>query len=190
MGRSSEQGRTTAFSTFTPFKSWFTRLYSRVVHFGAHGEDGNIKPLAFLHHAFWATITPTALKDAGFSAKEVPEQGALLFVSAFNGDASTYIRGFSDELGTEMDALWSGCKDWTTATDFNELFTFILGFHRPIDTYFNAYHSTSQEIRVSMGLRSGVDMLLELADQGDARAFAEKYLEVAQTTWGNAGETP
>jgi hypothetical protein len=190
MGRSSEKGPTTAFSTFTPFKSWFARLYSRVVHFGAHGEDENIKPLAFLHHAFWATITPDELRTAGFRRDEAPEHGALLFVSAFNGDASTYIRGFSDDLGTEMDALWGGCQDWTTATDFHELFAFILSYRRTIDTYFNAYHSTSSEIRASMRLRSGVDMLLELSDQGDPKAFARRYLHVAQTMWGNAEESP
>jgi hypothetical protein len=184
-----DAGRTAAFATFSPFKSFLKRIEAIFVHIGAHGEDEHIKPLRFLHHAFWVRIAPRTMKKAAFADEEIPKHGALLFCSAFNGDASTYIRGFSDELSEEMDALWSGSEEWKGAGDFLPLFDFINDHARPIQFFFNNYRNTSKEIRAAVQLRAGLDALFDKAYEGNAEAFKREYLRVAQTMWGNAEET-
>jgi hypothetical protein len=126
------------------------------------------------------------MKRAGFTDEEIPEHGALLFCSAFNGDASTYIRGFSDELANEMDALWSGSIGWKGAGDFIPLFEFIGDHARPIQLFFNNYRNTAKEIRAAVRLRAGIDTLFDVADGGNPEAFKKQYLLVAQTMWGDA----
>jgi len=176
---------TTAFSTFSPFASRLGNWLSILIHGLAHGEDENIKPLAFLHHARWSRITRKALKRAGLAPEEIPPWGALLFVSAFNGEGSTYIRGFSDKLGEKMNALWGGCVNWTDAKKLDELFDFINAYSRRIDLFYNAYDHTATELRAALRLRFRVDALVELADTEDDEAFKARYLQVAQEMWGN-----
>ena len=190
MGIAKDRGPTAPFSTFTAFKSCWTRLRAIAVHIGAHGEPDNIRKLAFLHHAFWTRITPRAFRNAGFRDGEATPQGALLFASAFNGETSTYIRGFSNELAEEMNALWEGCEDWQGAEDFDKLFDFILSYQRPIDMFFNAYDCSAKEIRAALRLRAGLDALLDVAERVSPEEFERRYLEVAQTVWGNALEAP
>jgi hypothetical protein len=185
---------TAPFSTFSPFASRMDSWLAILIHVLAHGEDENIKRVAFLHHARWTRITRRALKKAGFSPAELPPWGALLFVSAFNGEGSTYIRGFSEKLGDKMNALWGGCVNWTDARKLDELFDFIGTYSRPIDLFYNAYEHTATELRAALRLRSRVDALVELADlTGDAEdddAFKKRYLEVAQEMWGNGPVVP
>lgn len=190
MSLAKDRGPTAPFSTFTAFKSWWTRLRAIAVHIGAHGEPDNIRKLAFLHHAFWTRISSKTMRDAGFREDEVPPHGALLFASAFNGETSTYIRGFSNELAEEMNALWEGCVGWQGAEDFDKLFDFILAYSRPIDMFFNAYECSAKEIRAAVRLRAGLDALFEAADHSSPEEFQRRYLHVAQTVWGNALEEP
>lgn len=177
--------QTAPFSTFSPFASRMGSWLSILIHVLAHGEDENIKRVAFLHHARWTRITRRALTKAGFSRDELPPWGALLFVSAFNGEGSTYIRGFSEKLGDKMNALWGGCVNWTDARNLDRLFDFINTYSRPIDFFYNAYEHTATELRAALRLRSRVDALVELADLPDDETFQARYLQVAQEMWGN-----
>jgi hypothetical protein len=176
---------TTPFSTFSPFASRTGSWGSILSLVLAHGEDENIKRLAFLHHARWTRLTRRALKKAGFTPDELPPWGAFLFVSAFNGEGSTYIRGFSEKLGEKMNALWGGCSNWTDAKNLDGLFDFINTYSRKIDLFYDAYEHTAAELRAALRLRSRVDALVELADSLDDDTFKARYLQVAQEMWGN-----
>jgi hypothetical protein len=155
------KGRADAFSTFTPLKARFSRFLQALVYAGAPERDPQIRKEGFLHFAFWTTLRRRDLARAGVSEVDNPKHGALLFVSAFNGDPDEYIAGFSAHLHEEMDALWNESVEWAGASDPKKLDWFIARYSRSVNLFFNAYRDDLKGLRNAVTLRRRLD---ELAD--------------------------
>lgn len=179
------KGAATAFCTFTPFKSWTASLWHRVVLEAAPVNTEKIRALRFLHHMCFAIVTPRALKRAQLPALRGLRWGAMLFISAYNGGAEPYFRGFSNNLADEMHELWRGCVDWKGAHDYDALEKFIESYGRGSNFYFNAYPDSSVNLRTALRLRAELDELIALAHRAPAQ-FLDGYRRAAQVAWGNA----
>ena len=186
-----EKAQTTAFITFSPFKSRWHRHFSALVMLGARTKTAAARKPAFLHTARFSRISPAELARAGLSGENL-RQGALLFLSSFNGDPETYFRGFSDPLAPVMNDVWQHCVDWRGAQPFTHLIAFIDAYRRRSQSYFNAYPMASKRIRESLLLRRQLDKLNALAHathEGSEREFAEAFEHASQLLWGNSEPT-
>ena len=113
------KGDTAAFATFSPFKKWWGRFWELVV-FKAFSECQQGSSRARVSSLCIFCQRPPRVN---WSVQEFPDQrslehGALLFVSAYNGDPEIYFRGFSDKLHYNMNKLWEGCDDWKDAKNY------------------------------------------------------------------------
>jgi hypothetical protein len=179
------KGRTAAFATFSPFRSHWSRFEERVALFFAPTRDAAARKPEFLHTAHFSRVSPRQLRRAGLWSDNL-RHGALLFISAYNGDPESYFRGFNKELYAVMDEVWSRCVEWEGAQDFNDLNTFIQKFCRRSNMFFNAYPDQSKRIRKSLVLRRQLDKLLALARSDASQAeFKHAFDRTAQLHWGN-----
>ena len=185
--------QTTAFITFSPFKSGLHRLASALVLLGARTQTAEARKPEFLHTAHFSRVRPGHLTRTGLAGDNV-RHGVLLFVSSFNGDPESYFRGFSEDLASVMNDVWSACVGWRGAEEFTHLSSFIEAYRRRSQSYFNAYPASSKQIRMSLLLRRQLDRLHALAhspddsDDGD-RAFADAVAHTSQLLWGNLKPT-
>jgi hypothetical protein len=179
------KGETAAFATFSPFKKWWGRFWEVVVFNGAPSANKAVREREFLHYAFFANVSPRALRRAGIPTNGSLKHGALLFMSAYNGDPEIYFRGFSDKLYDKMNRLWESCEDWKDAQKYRDLDTFIRSYRRPVNTHFNRYGEGAKGIRRALSMRIGLDELIAIASETDERQFAEKFKEFTQKIWGN-----
>ncbi len=180
------KGKTSAFATFSPFRSFFHRLNELFVFTFAPTANKAVREREFLHYAYFTRVTPRALARAGIAPNASLEHGALLFISAYNGDAEIYFRGFSDELHDKMDRLWEGCEDWKPAKDYRNLDRFIRSYRRDIDTFFEGYGDTATGVRRALRFRGTLDRLIAAAcSDENSKAFADAYGYFVQRLWGN-----
>jgi hypothetical protein len=187
------KAQTTAFITFSPFKSQADRWFSALVLLGAHTQTAGARKPEFLHTAHFSRVHPKDLARAGLSGHNL-RAGALLFVSSFNGDPEAYFRGFSEKLAPVLDDVWEHCVDWLGAEKFANLIAFIDEYRRRSQSYFNAYPTSSKQIRMSLVLRRQLDKLNALAHSSDEgedgdRAFADALAHTSQLLWGNVKPT-
>jgi hypothetical protein len=182
-----EKGKTFAFTTFSPFKSWLDSISEPVVLFAARTPDIQkaVRALKFLHYAHFIRVPPGALKKAGIETKGRLRWGGFLFNSAYNGDAEVYFRGFSEKLTEHMDDLWNTSVDWISASPYPNLAKFIKRYQRRVDTHVNAYPSAASPVRTALQIRTEVDRLVALALSTDAATFDRKYRSAAMKIWGN-----
>jgi hypothetical protein len=180
------KGSTTAFCTFSPFKSLRARLWEWVVLKGSPVNNEPVRARNFLHYAYFARVLPSHLERAGIAPRGKLRFGALLFISAYNGSAEAYFRGFSEHLHEQMNSLWEGCTDWETAKVYENLDRFITMYRRRSGFYFNAYEDRSSNLRSALALRAELDELIATA-HGDPVEFLEGYRRAAQVAWGNGG---
>jgi hypothetical protein len=179
------KGETAAFATFSPFKKWWGRLWERVVYRGAPSANKAVREREFLHYAYFANVSPSELARANLPVTGSLKHGALLFISAYNGDPEIYFRGFSDKLYYNMNKLWEGCVDWKDAQNYKDLDAFIRSYHRPAEAFFNAYGESAKGIRRALHLRTELDELIARARVETDVQFAESFREFAQRIWGN-----
>lgn len=187
------KAQTSAFVTFSPFKSGCDRLLMIGVLIGAHTQTAAARKPEFLHTARFCRVRPKHLRRAGLSSDKLGE-GALLFLSSYNGDATSYFKGFSDPLSDVMNAVWKHCVDWTSAKPFPELMAFIDAYRRRSQSYFNAYPMSAKRIRASLLLRRQLDKLNALAHSAPHSAagdqeFAAAFEHASQLLWGNSEPT-
>lgn len=180
------KGSATAFCTFSPYKSRVHGLLSSLTLRLGFGATDGARERRFLHTAHFSPVTARMLRRAGISSKGL-ENGALLFISCFNGDAEKYFRGFSEQLATIMNNVWSYCVDWQDAGKFENLDAFITFYRRRSASFFNAYPDDCSRVRASVRLQRQLDRLRALAlstEVSDAE-FATAFQRVAQIQWGN-----
>lgn len=181
------KGQTTAFCTFTPFRSRCARFVHWAVLKLSPVETDAIRLLQFLHYMCFASVSPRALKRAQLEWRGAA--GAMLFMSAYNGKTETYFRGFNQNLAAQMDQLWGGCVDWKGASVFEYLSEFIEHYRRPAAFHFNAYPDTSTNLRAALQLRAALDELVDAAHDQPQR-FVEQYRRAAHLVCGErAGES-
>jgi hypothetical protein len=187
VARENVKAETAAFATFSPFKSHLHRHWERVVFALSPLAAAEVRKRKFLHYAYFIGLSPRRLRRAGVPKAEL-RHGALLFLSAFNGDAEAYFRGFSEKLSLQMNDLWGGNLDWKDASRYENLDAFIARYRRPVALYSCRYRDRSTRVRGALRLRAGVDQLLALARSpgGDESSFRQAYERLAQTVWGNA----
>jgi hypothetical protein len=185
--RENVKAETAAFATFSPFKSHLHRHWERVVFALSPLAATEVRKRKFLHYAYFISLSPRKLRRAGVP-KAALQKGAFLFLSAFNGDAEAYFRGFSEKLSPQMNDLWGGNSDWKDASVYDNLEAFIARYRRPVTFYSCRYRDRSTRVRGALRLRDGIDQLLALAlsPGGDESSFRQAYERVAQTVWGNA----
>jgi len=184
------KAQTTAFITFSPFKSRWHRHFTALVLVGANTRTSAARGPEFLHTARFARVSPRQLARAGLAAEKLRD-GALLFLSSFNGDPESYFKGFSNPLSGVMNDVWSHCVDWKDAKSFANLMGFIDAYRRRSQSYFNAYPTGSKRIRASLVLRRQLDKLHALAHSSDEtatgdREFAQAFEHASQLLWGTS----
>jgi hypothetical protein len=180
------KGDTAAFATFSPFKKWWGRFWEQVVFKCAPSANQAVREREFLHYAFFVNVTPRQLARAGISGARSLRHGALLFISAYNGDPEIYFRGFSDKLYYNMNKLWEGCEDWQDAKNYRNLELFIRSYRRPVNVFFNGYAESAKGIRRALRVRTQLDELIAAAHSPtDGPEFAKKFEHVVQVIWGN-----
>jgi hypothetical protein len=179
------KGETAAFATFSPFKKWWGRFWELVVFNGAPSANKAVREREFLHYAFFASVSPKELRRAGIPTNGPLKHGALLFMSAYNGDPEIYFRGFSDKLYYNMNKLWESCEDWKDAKKYKDLDAFIRSYRRPVSTHFNRYGESARGIRRALRMRIELDELIAMASESNEGEFAEKFKEFTQKIWGN-----
>lgn len=181
-----QKGRTFAFTTFTPFKSFTDRVYEIAVLIGAHAGwiQEKVRELKFLHYAHFTRVTPRALERAGIPATGNLRNGGFLFSSAYNGDAEVYFRGFSEDLTQQMNDLWSGTVGWVDAAPYKNLERYILRFHRNVDVHVNSYPSFTSAVRRALEVRNEVDKLYEAALAMSDDEFEREYHDTVTHIWG------
>lgn len=183
------KGRTIAFGTFSPFKSWWHCFVEGLALFMAPINDRAARRPEFLHTALFSRVTPKHLKRAGLESDTL-KSGALLFFSHYNGDGETYFRGFSEKLAAVLDAVWSHCVEWEPAEDYANLDAFINKFRRPVATFFSTYPDESKRLQASLVLRRQIDKLVVLArSEASDEAFQQAFARTAQLHWGNQPAT-
>jgi hypothetical protein len=189
--RENVKAETAAFATFSPFKSRFHRHWERVVFALAPLASAEVRKRKFLHYAYFVSLSPRRLRRAGVPKHEL-RHGALLFLSAFNGDAEAYFKGFSEKLSLQMNDLWGGNVDWKDAAVYAHLDAFIARYRRRVDFYSCRYPDRSTRIRGALRLRQGLDQLLALARSPSTSdvAVRDAYEQLAQAVWGNADQKP
>ena len=192
-----EKDETFAFTTFSPFKSWWDSLSEILVLFAARTPDiqKNVRALKFLHYAHFTRVSARALRRAGLRTSRCGTPGGVkgrlcnggfLFNSAYNGDAEAYFRGFSEQLTEHMDDLWGTSVGWVSASPYRNLATFIRRYQRPVDTHVNAYPARASSVRTALEIRTEVDRLARVALSGDNATFEREYQATAMRIWGNA----
>jgi hypothetical protein len=185
------KGPTTAFGTFSPYKSLGLKglVWSYISLLAAWTQTTRARYLKFLHTAHFSVVTPCKLKRAGLKGEGI-RRGALLFMSAYNGDADVYFRGFSDNVADVLDTVWGGCVDWRGASPYADLDYHIKRYQRPSLAFFNAYPDTCSRIRHSLVLRRQLDKLYAQALSNDSPdAFKASFDRIAQIHWGNLPAT-
>ena len=177
---------TAAFATFSPFKRRSGRFWELLVFKGAPSANKAVREREFLHYAYFVNVAPGALERIGIEAKGELEHGALLFISAYNGDPEIYFRGFSDKLYYNMNKLWEGCRDWKDAKRYKDLDSFIRGYRRPINAFFNGYGESAKGIRRALRLRVHLDELIAAAHaRSEGAEFRKAFDRFVQVIWGN-----
>jgi hypothetical protein len=181
------KGKTAAFMTFSPFKSWISRMAEYGVLLGAVTQEQAVRGLEFLHYAFFTRVSPGTLRRIGIPTNTTCAHGGLLFLSAFNGDAEAYFQGFSTQVDKPMNAIWGCCTDWEKANPYKYLDKFIRTYRRPVDAHFNTYPSDTTTIRNALDLRRGIDALMVTAldDKSSDDDFQSAYHQLAQELWGD-----
>lgn len=183
------KGPTTAFATFSPYKSYRDLVGSFCSLGLAWTKTAGARELRFLHTAHFSVIPPWKLRRAGIRG-DATRAGALLFVSAYNGDPEKYFRGFSDNLAKVLDTVWRWCVDWKGAHPYSNLRYHIERYERPSPAFFNAYPDTGSRVRASLVLRRQLDKLYAqaISRDGDA-AFKASFDRISQNHWGNVPPT-
>lgn len=181
------KGLTAAFSTFSYFKSGFSRAMEWVVLMGAPTQSVKARKLEFLHTAHFCRVSPKQLKRAGLQPKRPFNSGALLFLSTYNGDGDVYFRGFSDKIAGPLNQVWTPCIGWQAASPYPLLRAFIKAERQETAMFHHAYPDTAQGIRSSLRLRRRLDQLHALAfdvHKSDEE-FENEFRTLAQRQWGN-----
>lgn len=182
------KGPTAAFTTFSPFESTLARKAKWLVLKLAPRNAAKVREQEFLHSAHFSRISPKQLERAGLGGDDL-KFGAFLFMSAYNGDAEAYFRGFSERLHEVMNDLWNGCLEWHGAKQYANLEAFIGTWRRRSLTFFNAYPDTSKRQRASLTLRRELDKVHAAAfSSGGDQVFQRAFDRAAQLHWGNAKE--
>jgi hypothetical protein len=180
---------TRAFTTFTPFRSWLHRQLERLPLIGAVTAEPEVRKRKFLHHAFFVRLSPRHFRRIGLPTDGPLKDGGLLFVSAFNGEAEDYFRGFSNDLHEPMDQIWSHCVDWETARVFDNLQRFIARYRRRVSMFYNSYEDTSTVVRDTLRVREALDQTLEVASSSATdEEFQRAYRRLARVAWGTPAE--
>lgn len=179
------QGETSAFCTFSHFKSLCAWLRNRVVLFWSPTAVPAVRSLQFLHYAYFARVSREKLRRAGIPTEGALEHGGLLFISAYNGDEDDYFGIFSAKVPKQMNDLWGGSRDWKGAQPYPTLKKFIQAYRRPSVFYFNAYPDSVKNLRLALQVRLGIDDLLALARTGSPDEFLTAYRKLIQSAWGN-----
>jgi hypothetical protein len=183
------KGPTTAFATFSPYKSYLDLVGSFCSLGLAWTQTAGARELRFLHTAHFSVIPPWKLRRAGIRGRAT-RAGALLFISAYNGDPEKYFRGFSDHLASVLDTVWRWCVDWKGAHPYSKLAWHIERYQRPSPAFFNAYADTSPRMRASLVLRRQLDKLYAQALSPDSdAAFQASFNRISQNHWGDAPPT-
>lgn len=178
------KGSTTAFATFSPYKTGTDGFWSAVTLLLGETHTPGARQPKFLHSAQFCPVSAKQLKRAGISGSRL-KHGGLLFMSSFNGSAEDYFRGFSEQLFMVMDEVWSWCVDWEGAKILKNLNRFIRRYDRRSGSFFNAYPATSEGVRAALVMRRELDELHALAVSGDDEAFATAFMQLSQRLWGN-----
>jgi hypothetical protein len=174
---------TAAFATFSPFKSRRSRLKEWIALFFAPGNDEVARKPAFLHTAQFCVVSPSHLRRVGLTSPRL-KYGALLFMSAYNGDPESYFRGFNKDLFTVMDEVWMHCEQWHGAREFAKLNTFIQKFRRESQVFCNAYPGTVKHVRAGLVLGRQIDDLLAVARAGSSDEFKREFEKLVVSQWG------
>lgn len=187
------KGQTTAFATFSPYKSFLAPYWgvvrSHISLLGAWTQTTSARHLKFLHTAHFSVVSPRKLRRAGLRGEGI-RRGALLFMSAYNGDADVYFRGFSDNVASTLNTVWGGCVDWADASNYPHLDYHIKRYQRPTLAFFNAYPDSCSRMRHSLVLRRQLDKLYAQALSNDsAEEFKASFDKIAQCHWGNVPAT-
>jgi hypothetical protein len=184
------KAETAAFATFSPFKSRLHRYWEWFVLKAAPRVERQVRAQDFLHYAFFVRLPPKVFRQLGISDDRLLSAGAFLFLSAFNGDAQAYFRGFSEKLSPAMNDLWSTSVGWRDAARYENLDRFIRTYRRYVTFHYTAYQDSSKRVRAALKLRAHIDRLARAAvsPEVDDAAFRRAYDEVVQTVWGNAKE--
>lgn len=186
--RENVKAETAAFVTFSPFRSWLGRQKERLVFALAPGAEAEVRKREFLHYAFFISLSPRRLRRIGLARRKPLSHGGFLFLSAFNGDAESYFRGFSEKLSTQMNDLWSTSVGWRDFAKYEHLDAFIRTYRRRVNFYTTSYPDSSKRVRAALRLRGRIDRLLAAAQSAsvDDASFAAAYEHEVQATWGNA----
>jgi hypothetical protein len=192
MARENLKAATAAFATFSPFRSWLSRQKERLVFAAAPGTEVEVRKREFLHYAYFVSLSPRRLKRLGIPRQKPLANGGLLFLSAFNGDAESYFRGFSEKLYAQMNDLWGTSLGWRDAKHYENLDQFIRSYRRRVTFHWTSYPDSSKRVRAALRLRGRLDRLLAAAHSPglDDRSFAEAYEHTVQAVWGNAEPPP
>jgi hypothetical protein len=189
--RENVKAETAAFVTFSPFRSWLGRQKERLVFALAPGAEVEVRKREFLHYAYFISLSPRRLRRLGIAKKAPLRHGGFLFLSAFNGDAESYFRGFSEKLSAQMNDLWGTSVGFRDFAKYEHLDEFIKTYRRRVNFYTTSYRDSSKRVRAALRLQSRLDRLLSAARSPvlDDASFAEAYERTVQAVWGN-GEPP
>jgi hypothetical protein len=178
------KAQTTAFATFSPYKDWWSIHASRIALALAPVNTRRAREREFLHTAHFSAISGRQLRRAGLRGDNL-KPGALLFISAYNGDAEVYFRGFSEKLAGVMNQVWKWCVDWQPFEKYEHLDSFIKKYERASTSFYCVYPDTSKRVRSSLVLRRQVDKLCAAALVDDDAAFSAAFERVSLLHWGD-----
>jgi hypothetical protein len=177
---------TTAFATFSPYRSRFARVASKLTLLLGETNTAAIRQRQFLHSALFCPVSPAELQRAGVQG-EGAKHGALLFMSYYNGSRGVYFDGFARYLWEQMNEVWRYCVGWeileppngdVVTENLQKLDAFIRMHERQSASFFNAYPEKSANVRAVVLLRRAIDELRALAldeSVSDAR-FYDQFL--------------
>jgi hypothetical protein len=182
MKEQNAKGATTAFSTFTPFRSWWARFTHWFVVQAAPVATDQIRRQRVVQHMSFFSVGPGALKRAQMAGTKRPSSGAMLLISAHEGKTEPFIRELSATLAQGMNRLWGGCVGWKGAESYDDVSAFVEAYQRRADLHFNAVALTSSRSRAALRLRAEIDELIALAHR-DPSQFLQGYRRAAQVAW-------
>lgn len=184
------RGPTSAFATLTPLRPR-QRLREWLILVGTsltRGNEDRIQERTFLHHALWVNVPARKLRRAKPQKGREERTHSVLFISYFTDDLLDYLRGFTEKLAPEMDALWGQCTEWKGAASFGEAKRFVLNHRWRTDAYFNGRKDLNVgDTRVALATRLKLDELARLLDAREdpsGAAFKSAYVDAVNTAFG------
>lgn len=162
---------TTAFSTFSPYRSGRDRVLSKLTLLLGEVNTAAIRQRQFLHLAQFCPVSPEELRRAGLHG-EGAKHGALLFMSYYNGSRGAYFDGFARYLWEQMNEVWRYCMGWklmeppngpVVTENLSKVDGFIQMHERQSASFFNAYPEKSSNVLAVLLLRRAIDELRAVA---------------------------